>query len=267
MLLREKQPVILPRCRSVLSAYLPNRFSRLKVDKKIALEIFFHRIAGVRDSVTLRILHRTEATPHSREGGPKPRMGKGGSAMSSNENEFERLMERVRLGDPEAGRELFERYGKAIQMVVRYRMDRRLRSQFDSLDFAQDVWASFFRIPAGDYAFQTPEELMAFLTRVVQFKMIDAYRKRCRHSQKSGREFHRSQSNVDEQPARQPTPSHVASIKEEWLRLLENKPPKIQRALEMLRDGYSRREIAERLGLHPKRIQRLIKRLNYRRSL
>lgn len=186
--------------------------------------------------------------------------------MSSTENEFELLMERVRLGDPEAGREIFERYGKAIQMVVRYRMDHRLRSQFDSIDFAQDVWASFFRIPAGDYAFQTPEELMAFLTRVVQFKMIDAYRQRCQYSKKDGRKFRRSQSNVEEQPARQPTPSHVVSIEEEWLRLLKNKPPKIQRALEMLRDGYSRREIAEHLGLHPKKIQRLIKRLNDRRS-
>jgi RNA polymerase sigma factor (sigma-70 family) len=193
-------------------------------------------------------------------------MGKGSFAMSSAANEFELLMERVRLGDPEAGRELFERYGKAIQMVVRYRMDRRLRSQFDSLDFAQDVWASFFRIPAGDYAFRTPGELMAFLTRVVQYKMIDAYRKRCQHSKKSGRKFRRSQSNIDEQPARQPTPSQVAIGEEEWRRLLKNHPPKIQRALEMLREGYSRREIAERLDLHPKKIQRLIKSLNDRRS-
>lgn len=186
--------------------------------------------------------------------------------MSNTANEFERLMERVRTGDPEAGKELFERYGKAIQMVVRYRMDRRLRSQFDSLDFTQDVWASFFRLPAGNYAFRTPEELMAFLTRVVHFKMIDAYRKRCRHSKNGERKFRRVQRNVDEQPARQPTPSQVAIVEEEWGRLLKNKPPKIQRALEMLRDGYSRREVAEHLGLNAKRIQRLIKRLNDRRS-
>lgn len=186
--------------------------------------------------------------------------------MSSTRNEFELLMERFRRGDPEAGRELFERYGKAIQMVVRYRMDPRMRSQFDSLDFAQDVWASFFRDPAGNYAFQTPQELMAFLTRVVHHKMIDAYRKRCRHSKKSGRTFLRSQSYVDKQPARQPTPSQVAIGEEEWRRLLKNQSPKIQRALEMLRDGYTRREIAEQLDLHPKKIQRLIKRLNDRGS-
>jgi RNA polymerase sigma factor (sigma-70 family) len=185
--------------------------------------------------------------------------------MSSSGNEFERLMERVRTGDPEVGKELFERYGKAIQMVVRYRLDHRLRSQFDSLDFAQDAWASFFRIPTDNYTFRTPEELMAFLSQVVRHKMIDAYRKRCRRSKEGERTFVRSESYDEEAPARQPTPSQVAIVEEEWRRLLKDEPPEMQCALEMLREGYSRREIAEQLGLTVKSIQRLIKRLNERR--
>jgi len=182
--------------------------------------------------------------------------------MSSTENQFTRLMERVRAGDPEAGKEIFERYGKAIQRIVRYRLDRRLRSQFDSLDFTQDAWASFFRISAEDYNFQTPEELVAFLTRVVCNKMNSAYRKRCQRSKNGGRKFRCVQEYVDEHPIRQPTPSHIAMVEDEWQRLLKDKPPKIQRALEMLRDGYSQQEIAERLGLYVKKIQRLIKKLN-----
>ncbi len=185
--------------------------------------------------------------------------------MSSSGNEFERLMERVRTGDPEVGKELFERYGKAIQMVVRYRLDRRMRSQFDSLDFAHDAWASFFRIPTDNYTFRTPEELVAFLSRVVRHKMIDAYRKRCRRSKEGERTFVKSESYDEEQPAHQPTPSQVAIVEEEWRRLLQDKPPRMQRALEMLRQGYSQREIAEHLGLTVKSIQRLIKRLNERR--
>lgn len=184
--------------------------------------------------------------------------------MSNTPNEFERLMERVRTGDPDAGKEIVNRYGKAIQMVVRYRLDRRLRSQFDSLDFAQDAWASFFRIAVKDYTFQTPEDLLAFLTRLVRHKMIDAYRKRTDHSTKSGRKLRCVQSYVDEHPARQPTPSHIAILSEEWSRLLRNKPRQLQRALEMLRDGYSQREISECLGIPVKRIQRLLKRMNDR---
>jgi RNA polymerase sigma factor (sigma-70 family) len=187
--------------------------------------------------------------------------------MSSTRNEFEQLMERVRAGDPEVGKELFERYGKAIQMVVRYRLDSRLRSQFDSLDFAQDAWASFFRMDAENFTFQTPEELMAFLTRVVRHKVIDAYRKRCQHSKKHGRMFRRSRTYIDETAARQPTPSQVAIVKEVWGRLLKNKPPKIQCALQMLRDGYTHREIAEHLDVNVKRVQRWIKGFNRRLRL
>jgi len=184
--------------------------------------------------------------------------------MSNGGNEFEQLMERVRTGDPEVAKELFERYGKAIQMVVRFHLDRRLRSEFDSLDFAHDAWASFFRIPAEKYTFRTPEELMAFLTRVVQHKMIDAYRVRSQHSKENGRQFRRIQRYTKEQPARQPTPSQVAIREEEWNLLLKDKPPKVQLALQMLREGYSRQEIAQQLGLSTKKIQRVIKRLNDR---
>lgn len=184
--------------------------------------------------------------------------------MSGIRSEFERLMERVRTGDPDAAKEVFERYGEAIRIVVRYRMDHRLRSQFDSLDFSQDAWASFFRIPPENYTFRTPEELLAFLTRVVRHKVIDAYRKRCRWSKKNGRKFLHCQNSVPEQPARQPTPSQMAIVEEEWRRLLEDKPPPMQRALEMLRDGYSHREIAQHLGLNVKKIQRLVKQLNDR---
>lgn len=187
--------------------------------------------------------------------------------MSSTRNEFEQLMERVRTGDPDAGREIFERYGKAIQRVVRYRLNRRLRSQFDSLDFTQDAWASFFHIPAENYNFRTPEELVAFLTRIVRHKIIDAYRKRCRRSKNTRPQLRRFQNDVDKQPARQPTPSQFVIADEEWSRLLQNKPPKIQQALAMLRDGHSQREIAQNLGLNVRRIHRLLTSMKKIRSL
>jgi RNA polymerase sigma-70 factor (ECF subfamily) len=186
--------------------------------------------------------------------------------MSTTENEFELLMERVRTGDADAGKELFERYGKAIQRVVRFHMDRRLRTQFDSIDFAQDAWASFFRISAEDFNFQTPEELVAFLTRTVQNKVVDAYRKRSQHSKDNGRTFREFDNKIHKLLGRLPSPSQCAIAEEEWRRLMHNKPPKVQQALAMLRDGYSQREIAKSLGLNVKRIHRLLARLKKLRS-
>ncbi len=181
--------------------------------------------------------------------------------MSTTESEFEHLMERVRRGDSEAARELFERYGKAIQTVVRRRLHQRLRSQFDSLDFTQEAWASFFRLSAERCTFKTPEELMAFLTTIVQNKLSDAYQQRFPAHDRNEDKAEASALDMDKQPSRQPTPSRFAILKEEWERLLHDKPPKVRKALEMLREGYSRQEIAHSLGVNPRIIQRVMREL------
>lgn len=181
--------------------------------------------------------------------------------MPSTENDFERLMERVRVGDTEAARQLFETYGEAIQRVVRRRLHRRLRTEFDSLDFVQDAWASFFHIPPERYTFRTPEELMAFLCRLVQNKLIDAHRQHFHTEKRDPTKVERLPPNSPDLAIPYPTPSQVMMAEEEWDRILRNKPPKLRRAMEMLRAGYSRQEIAEELGLHPKQIQRLLQQL------
>lgn len=182
--------------------------------------------------------------------------------MSTTENEFERLMERIRRGEAEAARELFERYGKAIQIVVRRRLHQRLRSQFDSLDFAQEAWASFFHLAPERPVFKTPEQLMAFLTGIVRHKLSDAYRQRFPSDDGEEGKGEDSAADLENQPARQPTPSRFAIVKEEWERILHDKPPKVRQALEMLRQGYSRQEIAHSLGVNPKLIQRVLQTLD-----
>lgn len=185
-------------------------------------------------------------------------------------SDFAQLMERVRAGCPEAARDLFERYGQTIQFVVRKRLSQRLRAQFDSLDFTQDAWASFFRIAPEQYTFRTPEELVRFLTRVACFKVIDAYRRQ-QAPRRNGNEVSFLEARADgsrppEPAARQPTPSQVAIAEEQWERLLQDKPPKVRRALEMLRDGHSHREIAECLGVPVKMVQRVVQALKRERK-
>jgi RNA polymerase sigma factor (sigma-70 family) len=188
----------------------------------------------------------------------------------STPSEFAQLMERVRTGCPEAARELFERYGKEIQLVVRKRLSQHMRAQFDSMDFAQDAWASFFHIPPERYTFQTPKELVSFLTRIARHKVIDEYRRRQRAFKSDRQDSNACQPEMDgdqEPAARQPTPSQVAVAEEQWDRMLQNKPPRVRRALEMLRDGHTHREIAECLGVPAKSIQRMLQDLNVRRNL
>jgi RNA polymerase sigma-70 factor (ECF subfamily) len=186
--------------------------------------------------------------------------------MSGTGSEFARLMDRLRSGDAEAAQEIFRRYGPAIQFVVRQRLNRRMRSEFDSLDFVQEAWGSFFHIPPERCTFRTPQELVTFLSCIARNKVIDAYRQRYRTAKRDLRRVSALQGGRHDPPGRQPTPSKWAIAHEEWERLLQGKPPKIRHALEMLRAGHSRQEIAASLSIHPKRIQRLLRHMKEARK-
>src|SRR5205823_10333892 len=93
-------------------------------------------------------------------------------------NDFEALMGRVRAGCPRAAQEVFDRYSDAVRRVVRRVLRDRLRAKYDSTDFVQSVWASFFLTPPERYNFDTPQQLVNFLSKVAFHKVVDEGRRR-----------------------------------------------------------------------------------------
>jgi RNA polymerase sigma factor (sigma-70 family) len=181
-------------------------------------------------------------------------------------HEFAALMERARHGSPEAAREVFDRYSPHIARVVRRTLHQRLRAAYDSDDFLQAVWASFFTMGPQDYTFESPEALVAFLSQVAYNKVVEVFRHRV---QTQKRDVAREVPLDDlsrEQPVRQPTPSQEAIANEAWQQLLDGLPPQGRRALELLRQGHTHQEVARLVRLHPKMIQRILHRLNGERS-
>src|SRR5262249_14283511 len=81
----------------------------------------------------------------------RPVGGQRGYTMVDSQQELRGLMERIRAGSQEAARELCDRYGSHILRVVRRKLDKKLRSKFDSVDFLQSVWTSFFVNPSHHY--------------------------------------------------------------------------------------------------------------------
>jgi RNA polymerase sigma factor (sigma-70 family) len=177
--------------------------------------------------------------------------------------EFRDLLGRARRGDPDASARLFERYGQTIIKAVRRRLHHRMRTQFDSLDFAQDVWTSFFTGDACRFEFDTPAALAAFLEEVARNKVIDATRARCEIQK---RDLRRERSLAEEATVAQaeaarrgPTPSQYVMAEEEWERLLERAPEHHRRILVLLRQGHTHDEIARKLNTTTKTIQRLLR--------
>src|SRR5688572_27661706 len=180
-------------------------------------------------------------------------------------SDFVRLIAKVQAGDEAAARKLYERYGPLIVRAVRRRLHARLRSKFDSIDFAQDVWASFFSNVIAKYELNSPEQLVTLLTTMARNKVVETVRTR---TQRQKYNVHREASleshhgGADNLPAVQQTPSQIVMGREAWDRLLARQPPVYRRILLLLREGEAPEKIAEALGLSARTVQRVIRKLN-----
>src|ERR1700749_3793425 len=88
------------------------------------------------------------------------------------------FLRRLHDGDEDAARELLTRFEAEVRLVVRRQLPRLLRSRFDSLDFLQSVWGSFFRrMRTAPTEFEDSRHLVAFLARAAKNKVIDEYRR------------------------------------------------------------------------------------------
>jgi RNA polymerase sigma factor (sigma-70 family) len=187
--------------------------------------------------------------------------------MSESSESFTELMNEVRSGSEVAAAKFLDLYGDHIHRAVRRRLNRVLRSKFDSQDFVQAVWVSFFRHRSQVARFERPEELVAFLTRVAGNKVIDECRRRMQ-TQKSN--VNRECSMDDEQQhgqtiaGREPPASQVAIAKEQWERITDGVPSHYRKILELRARGETQDGIARMLGVNEKTVRRVLRKLSSR---
>jgi RNA polymerase sigma factor (sigma-70 family) len=180
--------------------------------------------------------------------------------MPEKDSEFATLMERVQAGSDEAAQQLHELYGQHILRAVRRRLHAKLRSKYDSLDFVQDVWASFFTDIPQKRVFARPEDLVAFLSRMAQNKVRQAVRTRLKQQKYNvNRERPLETPSRPEFLAQQATVSEIAMGREEWDQLLARQPPVHRRVLLSWRDGKSSAQIAQDMGISQKTVDRVLR--------
>lgn len=183
---------------------------------------------------------------------------------NNNKSELEELLEQVRAGSEHAAWQFIELYGPHLRRIVREKLDAQLRSKFDSLDFVQMVWASFFSAPQNVKEFDEPDKLIAYLSTVARNKVIQEYRRRL-HTQKYNVKRERSLEDTDPvETARsrnQATPSQVAIARERWERILEGLPERNRLVAQMRIDGQTFAEIGRVLGIHERTARKIIDQL------
>lgn len=176
------------------------------------------------------------------------------------------LIARIQGGDEEAARELLNRYESKVRMVVRRQLPRLLRSRFDSLDFLQSVWGSFFhRIRTGPNDLEEERNLIAFLAWAARNKVIDEYRRAASQKQNINREAPRRLEGG--LAAAGETPSQVAQARETYDRLHDLLPEDRRIILELKAAGFSSKEIGDQVGISERTVQRVLEDLRSRAGI
>ncbi len=176
----------------------------------------------------------------------------------SSDDEFALLMSQVRAGNEAAAWRLTEVYGGHVLKVVRRSLSRQLRSKFDSNDFVQTVWQSFFRDRDRILSMQTPVQFINYLKAVARNKVIDEGRRRL---QTAKFDVAREESLSDNLIHAGPRPSEVAMARETWDRVMAGQSAEHRRIVEMRFQGYTFDEIAEQLSINERTARRVIAKL------
>lgn len=175
------------------------------------------------------------------------------------------LLEKAWKDSDGSAREVVERYGPYILRAVRRRLDKKLRSKFDSVDFVQAVWASFFAMPPDRLQFKRHQELVNFLMGLARNKVVDVVRQRLETQKYDVKReaplFDSSPIDAREVPTPGPTASQVAIAKEEWQRAENPDTPRDERIVNWIKMGQSLEEIAKEIGVSVKTIRRVLDRL------
>jgi RNA polymerase sigma factor (sigma-70 family) len=169
------------------------------------------------------------------------------------------LLDACRRGDSNAAAELVRRYRPHVRAAVRRRLAADMRMRFDSQDFAQDVWLSFFRAAIDRADLQDERSLVAYLSQMARLKVAEEYRHQTTQKVGLGRDVPFSQTG--DPAGRVPTPSADAQADEEWDRMTAGLPDRERQMLQMLRDGHTHADAAAKFGLSEKTVQRLVRRV------
>jgi RNA polymerase sigma factor (sigma-70 family) len=176
------------------------------------------------------------------------------------------LFARARAGDQDAWEELFRTCYPKVVRVVRRKLDRPLRSLYDSTDFASDVWKSL-AAKCDRFDFPSIDSLMAFLKQAAEQKVIDEHRRRHALKRDIGRERPMDAGRGERAepialPSSDPTPSQVVQADETRDQLLARLTPPQREIIELKLQGLSNEAIAERTGWHLRALQRFLKNLH-----
>lgn len=179
---------------------------------------------------------------------------------------FAGVMSRLRAGDAEAARQIFDRFAQRLIGLARCHLDSKIRQKVDPEDVLQSAYKSFFiRFAQGQFDLASWDNLWSLLTVLTVRK--------CR---RWTAHFRTHKRNVDAEMApvaagepgpdwqalaTDPTPPEVAMLADLVEGLLQQLPLENQPILSLALQNYSAAEIGQQLNRPERTVARVLKRI------
>jgi len=180
-------------------------------------------------------------------------------------HDLSRALQDAQKGDQTAWETLFRECYPKVRRVVRRKLDRSMRSLYDSTDFASDVMKSL-AANIDQLSFPSIDSLMRFLAHVAEQKVIDEYRRRHTLKRDVSRERRLSAGDEDwgpvQLPSDEPTASQQAVGNEVYECLLDRQDETERTIISLKQQGYSTADIADTTGWNIRKVQRFLKDLH-----
>ena len=165
-------------------------------------------------------------------------------------DDFQAVMSNLRRGDPDAAAEIFRRFVRRLTALASRQFEAGLRDRADPEGVVQSVYRSFFtRDHNVPFALDGWERLWSLLAVITVRKC----------SRKRREYLVRPPANGDwvEAIDRQPTPKEAVELAELVARIFREVGPDGREAAEMILQGYTAVEIAEKCGCSERTVRRL----------
>jgi RNA polymerase sigma-70 factor (ECF subfamily) len=183
-------------------------------------------------------------------------------------NSFAEFLARLQGGDDAAAQELFARFTHQLIALALRHIDARLRHKVDPEDVVQSAYKSFFvRYAAGKLEIVNWNSLWGLLTLIAVRKCADRaeyHRAGCRDAAREVSPPSGAAAPWLEPTGREPTPLEAALLSETVEQLFGGLDEHERPVLELSLQGYTTREISERLGRSERTVRLLREGIRHR---
>jgi len=175
------------------------------------------------------------------------------------------LVESCRRGDQRAAKMLYDRYVGLLLAQAKRRLSQRLASRVEAEDIVQSVFRSFFlRLQKGEYQFDQGEDIAKLLLRITvnkTLRQVTYHQAAKRALQQETPQPTEANEALIQVAGRDPSPEEAVAYVDEVEHFLKQLPTEARRIIELRLEGFSEREIAERLQISDRKVRRINERI------